>query len=114
VSVSGFALPEVVAWVTRLHAGQLQACYDEGLGRNPFLEGTWSFGFTVTRAGSVSAARATDPRHADATLDACLRRVASAMIFGQPEGGEVDVSWSLELSRTRGAHLVGLPSISQH
>lgn len=111
--VSGNAVPEVVAWATRLHEAQLRACYDLALERDPFVSGREWLSFTIARDGSVSAARAGSDDHEDAELDACLGRVLGAMSFGQPEGGLVNVRWALTLDRARGAHLSGAASVSQ-
>ena len=113
--VEGNALPEVVGWMSRLHLPQMQACYDAAIGRNPYLEGRQDLSWVIARDGSVSAASSRAHRNAasDADLEACLARVVLAMRFGQPEGGVVNVGWTLEMSRTRGVHLLGLPSIRQ-
>lgn len=115
VRVSGSAIPQVVAWATRLHGGQFQACYDLALERNPFAAGRESVSFIIARDGSVSTVKASseDEPLADKELHACIMRVAGAMSFSQPEGGLVDTQWMLVLDRIRGAHFRGLPSITQ-
>jgi hypothetical protein len=113
VTVSGGVLPEYVAWVGHLHAGQFQACYDAALAKNPYVEGAQSVDFVIARDGNVATAHSSSHRNADADLDACVSRVALGMQFAQPEGGVVNVEWSLGLSRTRGAHLTRLPSFIQ-
>lgn len=111
--VSGNVVPEVVAWATRLHLDQLQACYDLALQRDPYVSGTQSLAFTIARDGSVGAAKSTSQTHQDGELDACMTRVAGAMAFSQPEGGVASVSWRLALDRVRGVHFEDAPRILQ-
>jgi len=79
-------------------------------GRTPIAAVAWPeptllFHYPViARDGSVSDTQGTDAE--DPELQTCLRRVTASLSLAQAEGGVWNVRLPIELSRTRGLHLV--------
>src|SRR5262249_58774195 len=53
-SVSGRLPPEVIQRIVRQNYGRFRMCYEQGLTRNPNLEGRVSVRFVIGRDGGVS------------------------------------------------------------
>lgn len=67
--------------------GGIQRCYERQLRNDPNLRGRVSVTFTVTGAGTVSGARASDSF--DPTVGTCVAGVISRLRFPEPEDGSV-------------------------
>jgi hypothetical protein len=67
--------------------GGIQRCYERQLRNDPTLRGRIGVTFTVTGAGTVSGARATDAF--DPTVGTCVAGVISRLRFPEPEDGSV-------------------------
>jgi hypothetical protein len=100
VSVSGRLPPEVVERIVHQGQKQIRACYEQGLGRDPALQGRVHVRFVIGKDGAVTTA-ATDRSLTDLPDPAvvtCLVRAFSAMKFPRPEGGIVVVGYPLLLT----------------
>ena len=56
LSVSGHLPSEVVQRIVRQNYGRFRMCYEQGLGRNPNLQGRVAVRFVIGRDGAVSRA----------------------------------------------------------
>ncbi|MCC6527543.1 MAG: AgmX/PglI C-terminal domain-containing protein [Polyangiaceae bacterium] len=96
-SVSGRLPPEVVQRILRQHFGRLRLCYEQGLGRDPKLEGRVVVGFTIQRSGEASDL-ATGGDLPDAGVKSCVERALTGLHFPAPEAGVVKVSCPIAFS----------------
>ncbi len=101
-SVSGSTLPATTLRIVRLHAGQLDACYQGALRRNEGLAGQIEIDLEIGRDGNVRNARAQPSPLGDRALIACVVGVFSSMKFHQPEGGVPHVRYALDLGPAHG------------
>jgi hypothetical protein len=97
-AVNGRLPPEVIQRIVRQSHGRFRLCYENGLGRNPALEGRIVVRFVIERDGSVSNVKTAGSDLPDPQVVACVARVFEGMSFPQPEGGIVTVSYPLVFS----------------
>ncbi len=97
-SVNGRLPPEVIQRVVRQSHGRIRACYEDGLKRNPDLEGRVSVRFVIGRDGTVSNVANGGSDLPDPKVVACVERAFERMTFPVPEGGIVTVSYPLVFS----------------
>ncbi|MFO0737346.1 MAG: AgmX/PglI C-terminal domain-containing protein [Labilithrix sp.] len=96
--VSGRLPPEVVQRVVRQNFGRMRMCYEQGLVRNPSLEGRIAVKFVIDRSGAVAMASTADRTISDSEVASCVERAFRSMSFPEPEGGIVTVVYPLVLS----------------
>lgn len=96
-SVSGRLPPEVVTRIVRQQFGKLRLCYEQGLARDPKLEGRVAVSFTIQRSGEASGV-AVGGDLPDAVVKSCVERVLGGLAFPAPEGGIVKVSYPIAFS----------------
>ncbi|WP_437876251.1 AgmX/PglI C-terminal domain-containing protein [Sorangium sp. So ce513] len=101
--VSGRLPPEVVQRIVRQSFGRFRLCYEEGLRRDPRLEGRVVVSFTIDRSGAVVNARHASFDLPDAAVVSCVVRAFPALSFPPPEGGSVDVVYPLQFAPQRAA-----------
>ncbi len=88
VGVTPERLPkEVVRRILRQNFGRYRLCYEQGLKRNPNLEGDVNLAFTINRSGTVSAVSTAGSSLPDAGSKGCISRAIYGVSFPQPEGG---------------------------
>jgi hypothetical protein len=95
--VSGRLPPEAVQRVVRASFGRFRACYEEGLRRDPGLEGRVDVRFVIGRAGTVEMASAGGAL-ADSSVRSCIAKRFEQLSFPEPTGGIVTVVYPLVLS----------------
>jgi hypothetical protein len=94
-SVSGRLPPEVIQRIVRQNYGRFRMCYEEGLARNPNLEGRVSVRFVIGRDGSVSNVANGGSDLPDNGVVQCVVRAYYGLSFPQPEGGIVTVVYPI-------------------
>jgi hypothetical protein len=97
-SKAGRMPPEVIQRIVRKNSGKFRLCYDNGLKKNPKLEGRVSVRFVIGRDGAVSRAEDAGSDLPDKTVVSCVVRAFQALSFPEPEGGIVTVSYPLKFS----------------
>jgi hypothetical protein len=100
-TVKGRLAPEVIQRVVRQSYGRFRICYEQGLHRDPKLEGRVSVSFAIDRAGSVSNVKADGDLPDKATRD-CVASVFFGLSFPKPEGGSVSVVYPIIFSPPEG------------
>lgn len=95
VTVNGRVPPEVIQRIVRLNFGMMRACYQDGLRRNPKLEGRVIVRFVIGRDGRVARAVDGGSEIKDAKAIACVVEAFSRLEFPQPEGGIVTVAYPI-------------------
>lgn len=94
-TVSGRLPPEVIQRIVRQNFGRFRMCYDQGLGRNPNLEGRVSARFVIGRDGSVSNVSNGGSDLPDSKVVSCVVSAFYGLSFPQPEGGIVTVVYPI-------------------
>ncbi len=97
-SVSGRLPPEVIQRIVRQNYGRFRMCYEQGLARNPNLEGRVSVRFVIGRDGSVSNVANGGSDIPDSGVVNCVVRAYYGLSFPQPEGGIVTVVYPIMFS----------------
>lgn len=94
-SVSGQLPPEVVQRIVRQNYGRFRLCYENGLRRNPSLEGKVSARFVIGRDGEVMTVNDAGSDLPDASVVSCVLQNFRGFSFPQPENGLVTVVYPI-------------------
>lgn len=94
-SVGGRLPPEVIQRVVRQNFGRFRQCYEDGLRRNPTLEGRVAVRFVIGRDGSVSNAANGGSDLADSGVVSCVIGAYYGLSFPPPEDGIVKVVYPI-------------------
>jgi hypothetical protein len=94
-SVSGRLPPEVIQRIVRQNYGRFRMCYEQGLARNPNLEGRVQVRFVIGRDGSVSNVANGGSDLPDSGVVGCVISAYYGLSFPQPEGGIVTVVYPI-------------------
>ncbi|HVU04693.1 MAG TPA: AgmX/PglI C-terminal domain-containing protein [Polyangiaceae bacterium] len=97
-TVSGRLPPEVIQRIVRQNYGRFRLCYEQGLARNPNLEGRVQVRFVIGRDGSVSNVSNGGSDIPDSAVVQCVIRNYYGLSFPQPEGGIVTVVYPIMFS----------------
>jgi hypothetical protein len=102
--VNGRMPPEVIQRIVRQNFGRMRLCYEQGLARDPALQGKVVIRLIIDRQGSVaSASAAAGTDLLDPAVVACVTRAMSGLSFPQPEGGLVTVNYPIQFGGGEGA-----------
>jgi len=93
--VSGRLPPEVIQRIVRQNYGRFRMCYEQGLSRNPNLQGRVQVRFVIGRDGSVSNAQQGGSDLPDSGVVGCVVNAYYGLSFPQPEGGIVTVAYPI-------------------
>jgi hypothetical protein len=94
-TVSGRLPPEVIQRIVRQNYGRFRNCYEQGLTRNPNLEGRVQTRFIIGRDGSVSNVQNGGSDLPDSGVVSCVISAYYGLSFPQPEGGIVTVVYPI-------------------
>jgi hypothetical protein len=97
-TVSGRLPPEVIQRIVRQNYGRFRMCYEQGLSRNPNLEGRVQVRFVIGRDGSVSNVGNGGSDIPDSGVVGCVISAYYGLSFPQPEGGIVTVVYPIMFS----------------
>lgn len=97
-TLSGAMPPEIVQRVVRQNYARFRLCYEQGLTKNPKLEGRVTVRFVIGRNGSVSHVSNGGSDIPDSTVVECVMRAYYGLSFPQPEGGIVTVVYPILFS----------------
>lgn len=95
--VSGRLPPEVIQRVVRNNFGRFRGCYEQGLARNPNLEGRVAVSFVIGSDGGVSYASAGGDLP-DSGVTSCVSKSFYSLSFPAPETGIVKVTYPIMFS----------------
>ncbi len=93
--VSGRLPPEVIQRIVRQNYGRFRMCYEQGLARNPNLEGRVQVRFVINREGTVANAQNGGSDLPDSAVTSCVISAYYGLSFPQPEGGIVTVTYPI-------------------
>ncbi len=97
-SVNGRLPAEVIRRIVRQNFGRFRMCYEQGLGRNPNLEGRVGVRFVIGRDGAVSNVGNGGSDIPDSGVVSCVISAFYGLSFPQPEGGIVTVTYPIMFS----------------
>ncbi len=97
-NVNGRLPPEVIQRIVRQNFGRFRMCYEQGLARNPNLEGRVGVRFVIGRDGSVSNVGNGGSDIPDSGVVSCVISAFYGLSFPQPEGGIVTVTYPIMFS----------------
>ncbi|MFT3767243.1 MAG: AgmX/PglI C-terminal domain-containing protein [Minicystis sp.] len=89
---------EVIQRILRQNYGRFRFCYEQGLVKNPALQGTVRTQFVIGRDGSVASAQNAGSDLPDQEVVSCVTRAFYGISFPQPEGGIVTVTYPIAFS----------------
>jgi len=95
LTVNGRLAPEIIQRIVRQRAPWIRRCYEQGLGRNPDLQGRVLVRFVIDRQGNVSSVNTGGSDIPDAQLTHCVAAVFQGTQFPSPEGGIVTVAYPI-------------------
>ncbi len=95
--VNGRLPSEVVRRIVRQNFGRFRLCYEQGLGRNPNLQGRVLLRFVIGTGGNVVSANHGGD-FPDPGVPACMTSALSGLSFPKPESGVVQVQYPILLS----------------
>jgi len=93
--VSGRLPPEVIQRIVRQNFGRFRLCYENGLRRNPNLQGRVAVRFIIDRSGAVASTSNGGSDLPDSAVVSCVARAFMNLSFPQPEGGVVVVTYPI-------------------
>ena len=96
MNVTGPLSPELIQRIVRKSGPRIRLCYENGLRKNPKLEGTVTVLFGVDTSGAAKAVRDGGSTLGDADVVSCVLRAFTNLSFPQPkEKDEVRVSYPI-------------------
>lgn len=108
--VTGRLPPEVVQRIVRQNFGRFRLCYEQGLKRNPNLEGRVATRFIIDAQGAVTRAENAGSDLPDSGVVSCVNAAFNGLSFPVPEGGTVTVVYPVMFSPGDGGSAPGAPS----
>jgi hypothetical protein len=97
-TVNGHIPREVIQRIVRQNHGRFKLCYEQGLRRNPNLQGRVAVRFVISRDGAVADARNGDSDLPDVSVVQCVVAVYYSLSFPAPEAGIVTVNYPIAFS----------------
>jgi hypothetical protein len=94
-SVSGHLPAEVVQRIVRQNFGRFRMCYEQGLTRNPNLQGRVAVRFVIGRDGAVSRVQNAGSDMPDSGVVSCVVSAYYGLSFPAPENGIVTVGYPI-------------------
>ncbi len=99
ITVSGRIPPEVIQRIVRQNFGRFRVCYQDGLKKNPSLQGRIAVKYTIDRDGGVKGAPADGGSDLpDPSVVQCVVRAFQNISYPEPEGGIVTVVYPMIFS----------------
>ena len=97
-NVSGRLAPELIQRIVRSNYGRFRLCYEQGLARNPSLEGRVVVRFLIDQSGSVAHAANSGSTLPDSQVVQCVVQAFPRLSFPEVEGGTVTVVYPILFS----------------
>lgn len=85
--IKGALDKDVIRRVVRSHMEEVRGCYNEGLARDPNLQGRVAIQFAITPDGTVSVATVGDSDVPDDSVTKCIAAAVRTWEFPKPQGG---------------------------
>lgn len=98
VTVGGRMPPEVIQRVVRQNHGRMRLCYEQGLARNPNLEGRVEVRFLIGSDGRVGSAALGSSTMPDSAVSSCVVSAFYSISFPSPDAGTVRVTYPISFT----------------
>jgi hypothetical protein len=112
LQVLGRLPPEVVQRIVRQNYGRFRMCYEQGLARNPNLQGRVSVRFQIAADGSVTRPTNGGSDLPDVGVVTCVVDAYSALSFPAPDGGAVTVVYPILFAPGGGGAAPGTDNVA--
>ncbi|MEM6991092.1 MAG: AgmX/PglI C-terminal domain-containing protein [Myxococcota bacterium] len=97
--VEGKLDKDIVRRIVRAHINEVRHCYNQGLVRDPKLEGRVTIDFTIGATGKVTASSVDKSTVGDENVDKCIAKAVKRWKFPKPsDGNDVEVAYPFVLS----------------
>jgi hypothetical protein len=93
--VSGRLPAEVIQRIVRQNFGRFRMCYQQGLTKNPTLQGRVESRFVIDRTGAVTQVMNGASDLPDAAVNSCVLSAFYGLSFPAPDGGIVTVTYPI-------------------
>lgn len=103
VSTRGKLDPEAVTRAIEPHAGEVEACYADKVGRRRWLGGGIELRWDVDADGTVTSVRLVTSDLGAWEVEKCILDIARQLSFGKPRGGKTHVTAPVAFSLGSGA-----------
>ncbi|HVJ21064.1 MAG TPA: AgmX/PglI C-terminal domain-containing protein, partial [Polyangiaceae bacterium] len=103
VTVNGRLPPEVIQRIVRQNFGRFRMCYEQGLQRNPAIEGRVGVRFVIDKLGAVTNVSNGGSDLPDSGVLSCVLSAFYGLGFPQPEAGIVTVNYPILFSPSGGS-----------
>jgi Ca-activated chloride channel family protein len=97
-TVSGRIAPEIIQRIVRSNYGRFRQCYEQGLARNPSLEGRVVVRFIIDQSGRVAHAANSGSTLPDSQVVQCVVQGFTRFSFPEIAGGTVTVVYPILFS----------------
>jgi TonB family protein len=94
--IEGRIPPADIRRVIRASFRRFRACYQQGLAKDPGVEGTVSVKFIIDLNGAVESVSLAGGSLTDPQVTNCIVEVYRSLIFPKPEDGKVMVTYPLD------------------
>jgi TonB family protein len=97
--VQGALDKDIIRRIVRAHINEVRSCYNQGLVRNPNLQGRVAVNFVITTTGKVGSAVVQESSLKDKAVGNCIAKAVKRWKFPRPQGGgNVIVTYPFNLS----------------
>ncbi len=97
--VQGALDKDIIRRIVRAHINEVRACYNQGLTRNPNMQGRVAVNFMITGTGKVGSAVVQEETIKDSEVANCIAKAVKRWTFPKPQGGgNVIVTYPFQLS----------------
>lgn len=97
--VKGPLAKDLIRRIVRAHINELRYCYNQGLAKDPNLDGTITLDFQILATGKVGEGKVGKSTVPDAAVGECMVVAVKRWSFPKPEPeGTVEVSYPFEFS----------------
>lgn len=86
-SINGGLDKDIVRRIIRVHVNEVRRCYNQGLARDPSLEGRVTIAFTVGPTGKVTESKVESTTLDDEAVGTCTAKAVKRWKFPKPPGG---------------------------
>lgn len=86
-TVSGSLDKDIVRRIVRAHINEVRHCYNQGLVKDPALDGRVTIAFTIAATGKVSASSVSKNDLDDENVGTCIAKAVKRWKFPKPTGG---------------------------
>ncbi len=109
-TVQGALDRDIIRRIVRAHINEVRHCYNQGLSRDPSLQGRVAVKFVITATGAIASAVTEESTVKDNAVNNCVAKAVKRWKFPKPRGGgSVIVSYPFTLSSDGGGPVKNEP-----